>query len=119
RLRRQQRRRPRSVSGLIRDHPQTSQQLKSRKIRKSIKLLILSNNFNFQQFSDAKGAEALPVLHRRTRPATSSRAPRLLLARFLANCFANEALMRACVRVSLCRLLRHIFRCVDQFDSWH
>ncbi|MDF1890918.1 hypothetical protein P2D89_18100, partial [Agrobacterium rhizogenes] len=90
----------------------------SEKIRKSFNILIFLNNFNFQQRSTAKDATALPVLHRRTEPATSSRTPRLLLARFLANCFANEALTRACVRVSLCKLLRHIFRCVDQFDSW-
>ncbi|MBO0129804.1 hypothetical protein, partial [Agrobacterium burrii] len=42
--RRQQRRRPRSVSGLIRDHPQTSQHTKSQKIRKSDKLLNLKDS---------------------------------------------------------------------------
>ncbi|WP_210173796.1 hypothetical protein, partial [Rhizobium sp. Root491] len=46
-LRRQQRRRPRSVSGLIRDHPQTSQHTKIQILKKTFKVLILKESFDF------------------------------------------------------------------------
>ncbi|MDH7809190.1 hypothetical protein P3T33_004348, partial [Rhizobium sp. AN67] len=46
-VRRQQRRRPRSVSGLIREHPQTSQHTKIQILRKTFKSLILKESFDF------------------------------------------------------------------------
>ncbi|MGK9039549.1 hypothetical protein KXS05_04205, partial [Rhizobium sp. SA279] len=54
--RRQQRRRPRSVSGLIRDHPQTSQHTHRQKTDIFIKLLILLCSFVFLTGTGEKGS---------------------------------------------------------------
>ncbi|MFN6984693.1 MAG: hypothetical protein ACK4OI_07580, partial [Rhizobium oryzihabitans] len=86
------RRRPRSVSGLIREHPQTSQHTKIQILKKSYIILNLKGNFDFLPLWTANNLRTHRLLHRRSVRGAMRQGLRLLLARFLTNCFANEAL---------------------------
>ncbi|CUX46912.1 hypothetical protein AGR13a_Lc100164 [Agrobacterium genomosp. 13 str. CFBP 6927] len=80
------------MSGLIRDHPQTSQQHKIQILKKSYIILILKGNFGFRLLWTVNDLRTHGLLHRRSVRGAMRQGLRLLLARFLTNCFANEAL---------------------------
>jgi hypothetical protein len=56
--------------------------------------LILKESFGFLELAAPKAISGPPVFNNGMQPETMWRPPRLVLARLLANCFANEMLTR-------------------------